>query len=237
MPKDEALQGEVLTDVDNQELVQQYAHRIQGAINRSEDAAQAYVEAIVDAGRAINEAKEQLPHGSFDDLLDDQLSISRSKAFKYRKIALDHRLSNVSPGKHLPPNWTILYELTKLSDVQFDHAVAAGKINPEMRREQARRLLGIKDQKSLPAPTESKDKAKPALNPQSDEPEQPQPAATGYGVSLKLNDDDAQTLVTLLEEFNRPFMIPKGLQEQYPDAQELLKFVISGLREELARQG
>jgi hypothetical protein len=37
----------------------------------------------------------------------------------------------------LPPNWTTLYELTKLTDEQFDNGIETGKINPELERKAA----------------------------------------------------------------------------------------------------
>jgi hypothetical protein len=48
------------------------------------------------------------------------------------QIAGDKRLTNVSQGKHLPPSWTTLYELTKLNDDTFDQKLRDGSINPEM---------------------------------------------------------------------------------------------------------
>jgi hypothetical protein len=50
------------------------------------------------------------------------------------QIAGDKRLTNVSQGKHLPPSWTTLYELTKLDDATFDQKLRDGSINPEMHR-------------------------------------------------------------------------------------------------------
>jgi len=50
------------------------------------------------------------------------------------QIARDKRLTNVSQGKHLPPSWTTLYELTKLDDDAFDQKLRDGSVNPEMQR-------------------------------------------------------------------------------------------------------
>jgi hypothetical protein len=43
-------------------------------------------------------------------------------------------LTNVSQGKHLPPSWTTLYELTKLDDDTFERKLRDGTIHPGMRR-------------------------------------------------------------------------------------------------------
>jgi hypothetical protein len=47
--------------------------------------------------------------------------------------------TNVSQGKHLPPSWTTLYELTKLDDDTFDQKLHDGTINPEMQRKDVAR--------------------------------------------------------------------------------------------------
>jgi hypothetical protein len=46
------------------------------------------------------------------------------------QIAGDKRLTNVSQGKHLPPSWTTLYELTKLDDATFDQKLRDGPMLP-----------------------------------------------------------------------------------------------------------
>jgi hypothetical protein len=58
---------------------------------------------------------------------------------KLMQIAGDKRLTNVSQGKHLPPSWTTLYELTKLDDDTFDQKLHDGTINPEMQRKDVAR--------------------------------------------------------------------------------------------------
>jgi hypothetical protein len=55
------------------------------------------------------------------------------------QIAGDKRLTNVSQGKHLPPSWTTLYELTKLDDATFDQKLRDGSINPDMQRKDVAR--------------------------------------------------------------------------------------------------
>jgi hypothetical protein len=55
------------------------------------------------------------------------------------QIAGDKRLTNVSPGKHLPPSWTTLYELTKLDDDTLERKLRDGTIYPGMRRKDVAR--------------------------------------------------------------------------------------------------
>jgi hypothetical protein len=55
------------------------------------------------------------------------------------QIAGEKRLTNVSPGKHLPPSWTTLYELTKLDDDTLERKLRDGTIHPGMRRKDVAR--------------------------------------------------------------------------------------------------
>jgi hypothetical protein len=95
-------------------------------------------------------------------MIEAELPFKRSTAHKLMAISADERLSNVSHGKHLPPSWTKLYELTRLPDERiadrahvhvlpphwgtlyeltklpndkFAAKLASGEIHPEMLRE------------------------------------------------------------------------------------------------------
>jgi hypothetical protein len=92
------------------------------------------VEAILEAGRLLIEAKAALPHGSFLYMVDSELPFKRSTAFRLMTIAADPRLTNGAHVQHLPPHWGTLYELTKLTDEQFEARLATGGIHPEMER-------------------------------------------------------------------------------------------------------
>jgi N6-adenosine-specific RNA methylase IME4 len=50
------------------------------------------------------------------------------------RVATDRRLTNANHGSLLPPSPRTLYELTKLSDEQFDAKLSSGEIHPEMLR-------------------------------------------------------------------------------------------------------
>jgi hypothetical protein len=68
-------------------------------------------------------------------MIEAELPFKRSTAHKLMAISADERLSNVSRGKHLPPSWTKLYELTKLPKDKFAAKLASGEIHPEMLRQ------------------------------------------------------------------------------------------------------
>jgi hypothetical protein len=64
-------------------------------------------------------------------MVADDLPFSLTTADRLIKIAADQRLSSV-PAESLPPRWSTLYELTKLSDDDWDEL--RPKIDPTMER-------------------------------------------------------------------------------------------------------
>jgi hypothetical protein len=80
------------------------------------------VDSIIETGRLLLAAKADpaMQHGEWGTMVESDLPFNRHTAHKLMQIASDKRLTNVSHGKHLPPSWTTLYELTKLDDETFD---------------------------------------------------------------------------------------------------------------------
>jgi hypothetical protein len=97
----------------------------------------ASVEAIIDVGRLLGEAKASLPHGAFGLMIERDLPFSASTAQRLMAIAGDARLSNPAHVQHLPASWGTLYELTKLSDEEFASAIEQQVIRPDMLRGEA----------------------------------------------------------------------------------------------------
>jgi N6-adenosine-specific RNA methylase IME4 len=111
---------------------QQWAERISEAWNGAGDN---MLGAIFSIGNDLIESKEgpqRLPHGEFGAMISDDLPFNRITAHKFMKVAADPRLSNVSIWKHLPPNWTTLYELSRLEDSEFDQLLEDGIIRRDM---------------------------------------------------------------------------------------------------------
>lgn len=117
----------------------------------------ASVEAILEVGRLLVEAKTSLPHGQFGEMVDNDLPFSASTAQRLMAIAADDRLANAAHGQHLPASWRTLYELTHLSDDEFDQGIARNIIRPDMeRREIAERLRGDRPEIELPRSADGK---------------------------------------------------------------------------------
>jgi N6-adenosine-specific RNA methylase IME4 len=92
------------------------------------------VEAIIEAGRLLIQAKKLLPHGEFGAMIEARLPFGACTARRLIAIAADRRISNRAHAHVLPPHWGTLYELTKLDDVAFEARIADGSIRPDMER-------------------------------------------------------------------------------------------------------
>jgi hypothetical protein len=112
----------------------QWAARISAAWQKS-------VDSIFHTGHLLLTAKAdpKMQHGEWGTMVESDLPFNRHTAHKLMQIAGDKRLTNVSQGKHLPPSWTTLYELTKLDDATFDQKLRDGSINPDMQRKDVAR--------------------------------------------------------------------------------------------------
>lgn len=98
-------------------------------------------EAILDVGRMLCQAKQELRHGEFLEMVDSRLRFSASTAQRLMAVARDPRITNTAHAQYLPPSWMTLYELTRLPDPVLEEAFEQGRITPEMRRKDAVRLL------------------------------------------------------------------------------------------------
>jgi hypothetical protein len=106
------------------------------------------VQGVFATGDLLTKAKDDLPHGTFQEMCEQDLDFDPSTAQRLMAIARDEQLRNPAHGQHLPPSWRTLYELTQLSDQQFKSAIASGVINPNMRRRDVEQL-----RLSLPVPS------------------------------------------------------------------------------------
>ncbi len=66
----------------------------------------------------------------FKQMIENDLPFGPSTAQMLMAIARNKQLSNADHGLLLPTSWRTLYELTRLTDEQFDDAIEAGKCGP-----------------------------------------------------------------------------------------------------------
>jgi len=86
-------------------------------------------------------AKKELPHGSFQIMVENELAFGARTAQRLMDVARDQRLSNPTHVSYLPASWGTLYELTKLDDDTFQRGIAEHVIKPDMKRADVAKLL------------------------------------------------------------------------------------------------
>lgn len=99
------------------------------------------VEGFIAAGRHLTEAKADLPHGSFEGWVREQVGISPQTARKLMAIAQHPALANRAHVRVLPPHWGTLAELEQLEPAALEQAIERGEITPGLDRDQARALV------------------------------------------------------------------------------------------------
>ncbi len=106
----------------------EYARQIREAYQKT-------IEGIFETGELLLAAKKSLAHGEFLDLVERDVPFSVTTADRLMKIASDRRLQSMPKGK-LPAHWTVLHELSMLSDDEFKKLKPS--ITPEIERAEVR---------------------------------------------------------------------------------------------------
>jgi hypothetical protein len=101
------------------------------------------VDAVIETGMRIIDARDGLEHGEYIAMVENDLHFKRAMAFKLVAIASNKALSNVSHGKHLPTAWTTLYELAAVANkgLDLEAAIERGAVHPRMERKDVKALL------------------------------------------------------------------------------------------------
>lgn len=137
--------------------------RIKLLTARFRNALKKSVEGIIEAGRVLIEAKNELEHGQFIDWVERDLRfgtgqesdrrLSLRKAQMLMFVAKNEVISNVNHWFAFPPSWRTLWELSQIRPKQrLLHFIASGKINPGMTREEAVALRHGTSQERSQAP-------------------------------------------------------------------------------------
>ena len=115
---------------------QKYAARITKAMSGT-------VQAILETGQLLVEAKVKLKHGDWLELVENDLPFEARTAQRLMAITHDTRLTNTTHASYLPPNWTTLYQLSQLHDDEFERGIEQGVIRPDMKRSEVKRLHAV----------------------------------------------------------------------------------------------
>lgn len=106
---------------------------------------------IFEVGNLLDAAKEELVHGEWTVLVNEELPFDKKTAERHIKISLNENVRNGAHAPHLPSSWMTLYELTKLTTEQFDAAVESGAIHPKMKRSDVAAIRGKEPKKKEPS--------------------------------------------------------------------------------------
>src|SRR5262249_6188325 len=90
------------------------------------------VENIMERGRLLREAKDELEHGSFEAMVKRHFDLGTARL--YRIVAAHPVISNRCHGNALPSSLRTLFELTKLPTEVLQAKLKDGSINPRTER-------------------------------------------------------------------------------------------------------
>jgi Protein of unknown function (DUF3102) len=111
-------------------LFAKYAQRITACQRKS-------IQSIVECGRLLIAAKDELKHGEFLKMIDNNLPFKRSSAQALMKIAADRRITKYQHAGCLPAHWSTLIKVIQLPDAAFEARIADGTIHPGLERRPA----------------------------------------------------------------------------------------------------
>ncbi len=84
-------------------------------------------EAVFQVGRELLQAKQALPHGEFQRMVERELPFSASTARRYMEIASAKHLQNVRIAHTLPSSWYTLSVLQRLDVATFEAVFQVGR--------------------------------------------------------------------------------------------------------------
>jgi hypothetical protein len=117
-----------------QHAATKYAQRITACQRKS-------INSIIECGRLLIAAKNELKHGEFLKMIENELPFGRSTAQSFMKIANDKRITNNRHVGCLPAHWSTLAKLTQLPDAAFEARIADGTIRPGLERRPAVEMI------------------------------------------------------------------------------------------------
>lgn len=98
---------------------------------------------ILETGRLLTEAKAELEHGEFEAMIESDLPFGARTTQMLMKISHNSRFAKAKYTSLLPPNWYCLYQLTKLSDEEFERRIGDGTIRSDMRQADINKVVRL----------------------------------------------------------------------------------------------
>lgn len=109
---------------------------------------QASVESIIEVGSLLTQAKAELAHGEFEEMVKESCPFKIRTAQTLMQIAANPTIANAQHSACLPASWTTLYELARFEPAELSHAISNHWVKPEMTREDVK-YLHARVQKAL----------------------------------------------------------------------------------------
>lgn len=135
------------------DIVTVYGSQLDDWRNRIEAAWQRSVASVIEVGKLVKQAKEEL--GVSYNLLETELPFSSTVAAFLIKIAEHPVLSNPAYYPKLPNSYNTLYHLASVDEQQLIQQIESGEITPDYTLHSAKTLRGV-------SPKTAKSKTEPA---------------------------------------------------------------------------
>jgi hypothetical protein len=124
------------------ELSAEQRQRIAGWRGRISTTWQRHVEAVIETGKLLIEAHDDLIgiHGAWLSMVRNDLPFKYATAKKLIAIAHHPVLASGSHENHLPASWTTLYELSQIDEATLGNLLETGQVTPHTERKDVERL-------------------------------------------------------------------------------------------------
>ena len=99
------------------------------------------VASIIECDRLLIAAKDELEHGEFLKMIENNLPFKRSTAQAFMRIASDGRITKYQHAGCLPAHWSTLAKIIQLPDAAFEARIADGTIHPALERRPAAEMI------------------------------------------------------------------------------------------------
>jgi Protein of unknown function (DUF3102) len=157
---------------------------------------------IIETGRLLIEAKDDIGFGGFQEMIRTELPFGPGTAQRLMQIAEDRVLSNAAHAPLLPASWMTLYELAKLPKhgIDLQILVEEGAIHPRMERKDVRALLPAPE--PAPEPEQRDDDLPPDYEGSAESEVEPAKPTDKHG-RRKLVEIEVKRLASKLVELDR----------------------------------
>jgi hypothetical protein len=179
-------------------LVDRHEH-----VRRITAAWQKTVANIVETGRLLIEAKDDIGFGGFEEMIrSGELPFKRGTAYALIAIANDRILSDVQHVEQLPASWGTLYQLTTLPKhgVDLEILIEEGAIHNRLERKDVRALLPAPE--PAPEPEQRDDDLPPDYEGSAESEAEPAKPTDKHG-RRKLVEIEVKCLASKLVELDR----------------------------------